>query len=67
MVLVPHLARCGFDDVVVVVTALSCTVCKRANARAFERHRKANVHAFVRGQGRRDDGAGSVNADDIIC
>ncbi len=37
VVLVPHLARCGFN-VVVVVTALSCAVRKRANARAFERH-----------------------------
>jgi hypothetical protein len=38
VVLVPHLARCGFDVVVVVVTALSCAMRNRANARAFKRH-----------------------------
>ena len=66
-VLVPHLARCGFDVVVVVVTALSYAVRKRADARAFERHQHANVRAFVLGRGRRDDGADGVGADNIIC
>ena len=54
-VLVPHLAYCGFD-VLLVVTTLSCTICKHADTRVFEHHRHANVHAFVLGQGRRDDG-----------
>ena len=39
---------------------LSCTVRKHANARAFERHQHANVHAFVLGPGQRDDGADSI-------
>ena len=51
-VLVPHLARCRFN-IVVVVTMLSCAVHKRADACAFKR-------AFVLGQGRRDDGANNV-------
>jgi hypothetical protein len=58
-VLMPHLARRGFD-IVVVITALSCAVHKRANACAFERHQHTNVCAFVLGQGRRDDGAKGV-------
>jgi hypothetical protein len=52
-VLVPHLALRGFD--VVVFTELSCAVLKHADARAVERNRCADVHAFVLGQGRRDD------------
>ncbi len=31
-VLVPHLARCGFDVVVAIVTVLSCALCKCADA-----------------------------------
>ncbi len=37
------------------------TVRKCANARAFERHRRADVRVFVLGRGRRDD-----NADGIV-
>ncbi len=33
-----------------------------SDARAFERHRHANVRAFVLGRGRRDDGADSVDS-----
>ena len=65
LVLVPHLARRGFN-VVVVVTALSCAVCKCANARAFKRNQHANVCSFVLGQGMRDDGVDGVDADNII-
>ena len=57
-VLVPHLARRGFD--VVVFTRLSCAVRKHTDARAFERHQCADVRAFVLGQGWRDDGADGV-------
>ena len=63
---VPHLAHRGFD-VLIVITALSCAVCRRAEARAFERHRHIDVRAFVLGRGRRDDGANGINTDDIIC
>ena len=42
-VLVPHLARRRFD--VVVFTGLSCAVRKHVEARAFERHRCADVRA----------------------
>jgi hypothetical protein len=55
VVLVPHLARCRFK--VVVFTGLSWAIRKHVEARAFERHRCADVRAFVLGQGRRDDGA----------
>jgi hypothetical protein len=57
-VLVPNLACHGFD--IVIFTELSCAVCKYADARAFERHRCADVCAFVLGQGRRDDGADGI-------
>ena len=59
-VLVPHLARRGFDNVVVALTTLSCTARKRANACAFKHHRHVNARAFVLGQGQRDDGADCV-------
>jgi hypothetical protein len=36
------------------------TICKWANAHAFECHRRANVHVFVLGQGRRDDSADGI-------
>ena len=36
------------------------TVCKCANARAFERHQCANVHVFVLGRGRRDNSADAI-------
>ena len=65
-VLVPHLARWGFD-VVVVITTLSCAVRKCAEARTFKHHQHTNVLAFVRGQGRRDDCVDGVDADNIIC
>jgi hypothetical protein len=58
MVLVPHLARRGFD--VVIFTELSCAVRKHADARAVEHNQCADVRAFVLGQGRRDDGADSI-------
>ena len=57
-VLVPHLARRGFD--VVIFTELSCAVCKHADARAVERNRCADVRAFTLSQGRRDDGADGI-------
>ncbi len=37
------------------------TVCECADARAYERHQRADVRAFVLGRGRRDD-----NANDIV-
>ena len=52
MVLVPHLARRGFN-IVVVVTALSCITCKHADTHTFECHRHA-------GWGQRADDADSV-------
>jgi hypothetical protein len=61
-VLVPNLARCGFD--VVVFTELSCAVRKYADARDFERHQCADVCAFVLGQGRRDDGTDGIVVGD---
>ena len=61
-VLVPNLTRRGFN--VVVFTELSCAVRKYADARAFERHRCADVCAFVLGQGRRDDGADGIVVGD---
>ncbi len=39
---------------------LSCAVRKYADARAFTRHRFADIRAFVLGQGRRDDGADGI-------
>ncbi len=61
-VLVPHLARRGFN--VIVFAEQSCAVCKHADARAFECHQCADVCAFVLGQGRRDDGADGVVVGD---
>jgi alpha-beta hydrolase superfamily lysophospholipase len=61
-VLVPHLARRGFD--VIVFDEQSCAICKHADAHAFECHRCADVRAFVLGQGRRDDGANGVVVGD---
>jgi hypothetical protein len=58
-VLVPHLARHGFNNVV-VVSALSCAICKRADVRAFECHQHANIRTFVLGRGRRDNGTNGV-------
>jgi ribulose 1,5-bisphosphate carboxylase large subunit-like protein len=57
-VLMPHLAHRGFD--VVIFTELSCAICIHANAHGFERHQRANVHAFVLGQRWRDDGSDSI-------
>ncbi len=61
-VLVPHLARRGFD--VVVFTKLSCAICKHADARAFVGHQRAEIRVFVLGQGWRDDGTNSVVVGD---
>ena len=61
-VLVPHLARRGFD--VVVFTKLSCAIRKHADVRAFVGHQRADVRVFVLGQGRRDDGTNSVVVGD---
>ena len=36
------------------------TICKCANARAFERHQRADVRVFVLGRGRRDDSANGI-------
>jgi hypothetical protein len=61
-VLVPHLAHRGFD--VIVFAKQSCTVCRHADARAFECHQCADVRAFVLSQGWRDDGADGVVVGD---
>ena len=79
-VLVPHLPCRGFD--IVIFAELSCAIRKHADARAFECHQCADVHAFVLGQGRRDYGADGIvignsggdvhrdcdgDGDDILC
>ena len=46
------------------------TVCKCADAHAFERHQRTNVHVFVIGRGRRDDSANGivvVGSDGSAC
>ena len=36
------------------------TICECADARAFERHQRANVRIFVLGRGQRDDSANDI-------
>ncbi len=44
----------------------SSTVRKCADAHAFERHRRADIHVFVLGRGRRDDIVDSVNSIVVV-